>query len=91
MMHARLCIAVVAVLALGGAAEAACVPGQAQGCINLDLLPQVSQQIVGGPYIPGTAKPAAKIAPSQPYNGPIVGLSPTVRPTPTVGYRWSFD
>ena len=38
--------------------------------------------------------PAAKAVPgteSQPYNGPTIGLTPTPRKFPTVGYRWSFD
>ena len=26
-----------------------------------------------------------------PYTGPTLGVTPTVRQYPTVGYRWSFD
>ena len=92
-MNARVSVLLVTVAALcGAAAEAACPPGQKHDCvINLDAMPQISQQIVSKERI----APAAKAAPgaeSQPsYNGPTIGLTPTPRKFPTLGYRWSFD
>jgi hypothetical protein len=93
MISARVPVLLVAVAALCGApAEAACPPGQSRDCvINLDAMPQISQQIVSKEQV----APAGKAAPrteSQPsYSGPTVGLTPTPRKFPTLGYRWSFD
>jgi hypothetical protein len=89
MINARVSILVAAAALLGSAAaEGACLPGQTRDCINLSGVPQISQQIVAN----DRAAPAAKAAtPETPYTGPTVGLTPTPRKFPTVGYRWSFD
>ena len=90
MINARVSILVAAAMLLGSAsADAACSAGQTRDCvINLNAVPQISQQIVIG----DRAAPAAKAAtPETPYTGPTVGLTPTPRKFPTVGYRWSFD
>ena len=90
MINARVSILVAAAALLGSAAaEGACLPGQTRDCvINLSGVPQISQQVVASER----AAPAAKVAtPETPYTGPTVGLTPTPRKFPTVGYRWSFD
>ena len=90
-MHAGVSAAVVAVFAFGaGAVSAQQCPAGSRNCLNLDLLPQISQQVGGDQRLDQPEKRATP-ATSTPYSGPIVGLSPTVRPTPTVGYRWRFE
>ena len=93
MVNARVSIPfVVAVLLSGATAEAACSPAQTRDCvINLDAVPQISRQIVSTDRVAPTAKAAPGAQPQTPYSGPTVGLTPTVRQYPTVGYRWSFD
>ena len=89
--HVSILFAVTALFG-GAVAEAACPSWQQRDCvINLDAVPQISQQIVAtAPAAPG-AKPATGAAPAKPYTGPTLGLTPTVRQYPTVGYRWAFD
>ena len=92
-MSARVSILLVAAAVLwGAAAEAACPAGQKRDCvINLDAMPQISQQIVSKERVAPTGK-AATGTDSQPaYSGPTIGLTPTPRKFPTLGYRWSFD
>jgi hypothetical protein len=74
-----------------GTAWSACLPSQSHHCVDLEIVPQISQDIVAGERIvvPPKTAPAAESRPA--YTGPTVGLSPTVRQTPTVGYRWSID
>lgn len=91
-MRTRLSAATIAaVLVVGTGALAACPPGQTRSCVNLDLVPQISQQIVAQE----PAAPATKTGPradaDTPYTGPTVGLAPNVRRAPTVGYRWSLQ
>lgn len=75
----------------GADAEAACPAKQTRDCvISLDAVPQISQQIVASERVaPKKAAPNTDAKP--PYTGPTVGVTPTVRMYPTVGYRWSFD
>ena len=93
MRNAHVSILFAAAALLGGAvAEAACPSAQTRDCvINLDAVPQISQQIVA--QEPGT--PGAKAGPradaDTPYSGPTVGVAPNVRRAPTVGYRWSLQ
>jgi hypothetical protein len=66
-------------------------PGQPNNCLDLDLVPQISQQIGASEHIatrPKTAPPADQ---KPAYTGPTVGVSRTVRQAPTVGYRWAID
>lgn len=91
-MHTRLSAATIgAVLVVGTGALAACPPGQTRNCVNFDLVPQISQQIVAQE----PASPANKLLPrtetDKPYTGPTVGLAPNVRRAPTVGYRWALQ
>ena len=88
-------IIVAAALLAGSAAWSACPPGQSRNqsrnCVDLDLVPQISQQIVAGEHVAARPKtaPAAETTPT--YTGPAVGVTKTVRPTPTVGYHWAID
>ena len=90
-MHTRLSAATIAaILLVGTGALAACPPGQTRNCVNLDLVPQISQQIVAQePNAPAKAGPRTNA--DTPYTGPTVGLAPNVRRAPTVGYRWSLQ
>lgn len=91
-MRAGLAAAFVAAsVFVGGHAGAAC-PVRATGkCVDLDLVPQISQQIVATEHIaaPPKAAPQAEAPPA--YTGPIVGAAKNVRRAPTVGYRWSLE
>lgn len=92
-MRASHSVAIIAALALfGGTSWAACPPGKSRNCVNLDLAPQISQQIVAGEPLkvaPKAAPAAAEPAPA--YTGPTVGFDPMVRRAPTVGYRWAIN
>jgi len=90
-MRARLLGAIVAgAAATGGIGQAACPPGQLRNCVNLDLVPQISQQIVA--QDPLTLAPkAAPSGQSQPYTGVTVGAAPNLRRAPTLGYRWAIN
>jgi hypothetical protein len=85
-----LLLGLVPLLSSAGA-EAACPAKQTRDCvINLDAVPQISQEIVSTERVaPKKAGPSADA--KKPYTGPTVGVTPTVRQYPTVGYRWSFD
>ncbi len=98
-MRAGVSAAIVAASLLGsGTAFSTCPPGQSRAgqpragqCLDLDLVPQISQQIGASEPIatrPKTAPPADQ---KPAYTGPTVGVSRTVRQAPTVGYRWAID
>lgn len=65
--------------------------GQPQDCLDLNVVPQVTQQLVADEHLAIPPKTAPVAAPPPTYTGPTVGVSRTVRQTPTVGYRWSID
>lgn len=91
-MYPGVCAAIVAAFAIGsGAVWAACPPDGSRNCINLDLAPQISQRNGADERTAPPARRTTEAVPSTPYSGPIVGLSPTVRPTPTLGYRWALE
>ena len=99
-MRAGVSAAIVAAFLLGsGTAFSACPPGQSRAaqpraghdCLDLDLVPQISQQIGASEHI-ATRPKTAPLADQKPaYTGPTVGVSRTVRQAPTVGYRWAID
>jgi hypothetical protein len=71
-------------------ALAACPP-KARNCVDLNGLSDIAGQIVASEKLePLPHKPPPDQA-RQPYSGPTVGLSKTVRQTPTVGYRWAIQ
>ena len=67
---------------------------QAENCVNLSTVPQISATIVAAEPAP-VAKPPSYSAPTPArYEGPILGMSkpdPAVRPVPTIGYHWSLE
>jgi hypothetical protein len=95
-MSARVSLSLAAALLFGVGAHAACPPGQTRGCAAIDLnaVPEISQQIIArdaaAPAAPKRAAPADAAA-GQPYTGPTFGVSDRARRAPMVGYRWSID
>jgi hypothetical protein len=84
-------LGMVPLLSSGGS-EAGCPAKQTRDCvINLDAVPQISQQIVSTEQVIPKSKTAPGTEAKAPYTGPTLGITPTVRQYPTVGYRWSFD
>ena len=94
-MNARVSLSIVAAAVLfGAAANAACPPGQPNGCANVDLsvLPQITDQIVAREVpAPAPKKAALPELSAQPYTGPTLGVSDHARRAPMVGYRWATD
>ena len=91
-MRAGVSVAIVAVsIVAGSTAWSACPPGQSRNCVNLDGVPQISQQIVAGEHIVVRPKTAPAPEPTAAYTGPAVGLSKMLPRAPTVGYRWAID
>jgi hypothetical protein len=91
MRASQLAAIIAASVLVGGTAWSACQPGKSRNCVNLDLVPPISQQIGGGAHVAPRRLTVPAAVPKKPYTGPTVGLAPTVRPTPTVGYRWAID
>jgi hypothetical protein len=95
-MRAGVVTATIAIILLGGsiAAPGACPTGKHRGdCVDLGAVPQISQQIVAAERpvtTPAKAAPVPAVE-KKPYSGPTVGLTPTVKKAPTVGYRWAID
>jgi hypothetical protein len=91
-MRAGISAAIVAAsLLAGGTAWSACPPGQSRNCVNLDGVPQISQQIVADERIATAPKTAPAAEPTPAYTGPALGVSKMLRRAPTVGYRWAID
>jgi hypothetical protein len=106
-MRVGISAAIVAVsLLVVNAAWSACPPGQSRSihprsgqshagqsgdCLDLNLVPQITQRLVADEHITTPPKTAPVAAPPAAYTGPTVGVSRTVRQAPTVGYRWSID
>ena len=91
-MRAGVAAAVIAAsIWTGGAGLAACPPGQSQKCVNLDLVPQITQRIVAHDRLPTAPKAYPAADQQQPYTGPTVGAAPNLHRAPTVGYRWAIN
>lgn len=91
-MHTRLsAVTIAAILINGSAALAACPPGQTRNCVNFDLVPQISEQIVSQEPSAAGANAGPRAKADTPYTGPTVGIAPGVRRAPTVGYRWALQ
>ena len=82
---------VTASILVGSPAWSACPPGQSRNCVNLDGVPQISQQIVAGEHIAAPPKTAPPGEANPAYTGPAVGVSKMLRRAPTVGYHWAID
>jgi hypothetical protein len=91
-MRAGISAAIIAASVVGsGSAWAECKSIRSHDCVNLDLVPQISDQIVGAEHIAVPRQNTRAATPIPAYTGPIVGVSPTVRQAPTVGYRWAIN
>ena len=67
---------------------------QADNCVNLSEVPQISATIVASEPAPTAKKPTYTAPGTTPYEGPTLGFTkpePAVRATPTIGYRWSLE
>jgi hypothetical protein len=92
MMRAGLAAALVAASIFGGGAAGAACPTRTKGhCVDLDLVPQISQQIVATEHIVAPPKVAPPVEPQSGYTGPTVGTAKNLRRAPEVGYRWSIN
>ncbi len=90
-MRAGLVAAVIAAAACGGGAALGACPTGRGHCVDLDLVPQISQQIVATEPVVAPRKELPVIEPAPAYTGPIVGTAKNLRRAPTVGYRWSIE
>ena len=95
-MRAGVSAAIVAASLLAGSpAWSACPrgqsPSQSRNCVNLDGVPQISQQIVADERIATPRKAAPVAEPTPAYTGPALGVSKMIRRAPTVGYHWAID
>jgi hypothetical protein len=79
----------------GSTAWSACLPHQSNNCVDLGIVPQISQQIVAGEPTPAPTKLAPDTNPAPAYTGPTIGpttgAGSALRRAATVGYRWSLD
>ena len=67
---------------------------QADNCVNLGAVPQISEHIVATEPAPVAKAPSYSDSTPAKYEGPTLGLTkpePGVRPAPTVGYHWSLE
>ena len=91
-MRAEFSAAVAAALLVAsGAAWAGCPPGQARDCVNLDLAPQISRDIVASEAMQVVPKKPPAVEVRAPYTGPTIGINKSVRQAPQIGYRWAID
>jgi hypothetical protein len=95
-MRAGVSAAIVAASVLtGNTAWSACLPSKSNSCVDLGIVPQISQQIVAGESISAPPKSAPAADSTPPYNGPTLGpttgAGTAIRRGPTVGYHWSLD
>jgi hypothetical protein len=92
MMRAGLFAAIIAASVLGSSsAWSGCLPGKSRNCVNLDLLPQISQEIIAAEPIAAAPKKAPLTEPVRGYTGPTIGAAPNLRRAPEVGYRWAIN
>ena len=89
-MRARLSAATMTMAwVVGTVALAECPPAQTRNCVNFDLLPQISRQIVAQEPVAPATKSAPLAAAETPYTGPTVGFARNFG-APTVGYKWAL-
>ena len=90
-MRAGTAAAIVAAsISTGTAGFAACPPGPSRNCVNLDLVPQITQQIVAKEPVAAAPKAPPSNGPEA-YTGPTVGTAPNLHRAPTLGYRWAIN
>ena len=93
MMIARSTVSAAFALTLltAASAEAACLRDKTHPCVNFDIVPAVTDQIVREEKASeGPRRQSAAGTAATPYTGPTVGVSTMAR-APTVGYHWSLQ
>jgi len=91
-MRTGIAAVIVAASVLGSNfAWSACPTSRWRDCVNLDQVPQISQQIVAGERLAPLPKAAPTAESTPAYTGPTVGAAANLRRAPTVGYRWSLE
>jgi len=95
-MRVGVSVAIIAACVLtGSTAWSACLPSQSKTCVDLGVVPEISQQIVAGEPSGPPPKATPFDAPAAPYTGPTLGPTTgaggAVRRAPMVGYHWSLD
>lgn len=92
-MRSELSAAIVAASMLAsGAAGAACPRGSPASCVDFNLIPQISDQVVAAEKIAKPAKSLAIPDKEKPYTGPTIGVVPhSVGRAAEVGYRWAIN
>ncbi|HZK92070.1 MAG TPA: hypothetical protein VFC56_18160 [Stellaceae bacterium] len=106
-MKPRIAIAVFVSVALAASGGLAACPShppkthrakprpQANNCVDLNAVPQITSQIVAGePAAPVAKTPAYEPLSASKYEGPTLGIikpQPGARPAPTVGYHWNLE
>jgi len=81
----------IALVAAAGPAGAACTLSQSAKCVDLDAVPQISEQIVARERFVAPPKSAPRANPDTPYTGPTIGVNRQLRQAPEVGYRWAIN
>jgi hypothetical protein len=65
---------------------------QADDCVNLGGVPQISANIVAAEPAPAVKAPTSPVPAATPYEGPTLGMAkPGVRSVPTIGYHWNLQ
>ena len=91
-MRAEACaLAIVASLSTGAAALAACPAGKARDCVDFNIVPQISQDIVASEPTKVLPKKTWDPGTKGAYTGPTIGAAPNVHRAPEVGYRWAIN
>jgi len=93
----------ITIFLAGNAATAACPVAQPNGhqvkarpqaddCVNLGGVPQISANIVAAEPAPAVKAPTSPVPSPTPYEGPTLGMAkPSWKSVPTVGYHWSLQ
>ena len=65
---------------------------QADDCVNLSGVPQISANIVAAEPAPAVKAPTSQVPSPTPYEGPTLGMAkPSWKSVPTVGYHWNLQ
>jgi hypothetical protein len=65
---------------------------QADDCVDLGGVPQISANIVAAEPAPAVKAPTSPVPAPTPYEGPTLGMAkPSFRSVPTIGYHWNLQ